>query len=63
MNLNGIVSSTYDKGVRVTFPGRENAVSNILKIAAHVGPLNVGDNVVVIFFSNNMTDGLVIAKF
>ena len=63
MNLKGVVSSVHDSGVRVTFPDRSNVVSPIIKIAAHVGSLKVDDSVAVMFFSNSMADGLVVAKF
>lgn len=63
MVLKGKVSSIESAGVRVVFPDRENTVSPLLKIASHVGPLEVGNDVAVIFFSNSMKDGLIIAKF
>lgn len=63
MTLKGIVSSTDINGTRVTFPDRENTVSGPLKRAQHVGSLSVGDAVAVIFFSTNLSDGLIIAKF
>ncbi|MFO7153933.1 MAG: hypothetical protein DIU64_003090 [Caldicoprobacter oshimai] len=56
------VSSIAPEGVRVLLPERGNAVSAPLRIASHVGPLQVGDNVVVVFFSG-LEDGLIIAKF
>jgi len=63
MSLKGIVSTVESEGARVTFIDRENCVSPVLKIAAHISLLAVGDNVAVLFFSDSMTDGLIIAKF
>lgn len=60
MNLKGKVSS-IENGVRVVFPN--NNISYVVKAATHIGNLTIGDNVAVMFFSNNMIDGLVIAKF
>jgi hypothetical protein len=61
--LKGIVSSIEPKGIRVTFIDRNNVVSPPLSKAVHVGELQLGNNVVVEFFSDNMLDGLIIAKF
>ncbi|TZE82005.1 hypothetical protein [Calorimonas adulescens] len=63
MVLKGKVSSIESSGIRVLFPERDNDVSWPLKAASHVGTLQVGDNVAVVFFSNSMNDGLIIAKF
>lgn len=63
MILKGNVSSVESEGIRVVFPDKENTVSSPLKVAAHVGSLQVGDNVAVIFFTDNMKDGLIIAKY
>lgn len=63
MVLKGIVSSIEDGKVRVTFPDKENDVSAPLPMASHVTLLEVGNRVVVIFFSPGMVDGLIIAKF
>lgn len=62
MFLKGIVTSNQNE-VRVTFLDRNNNVSPPLKIADHVGNLDINDTVAVIFFSNNMKDGLIIAKY
>lgn len=62
MILKGKVSSIEITGTRVVFPERENDVSPPLLKAAHVGVLQVGDSVVVVFFSTNMVDGVIIAK-
>lgn len=63
MFLKGFVTSTENNEARVTFPDRNNNVSPPLKIADHVGVLNINDSVAVMFFSNNMKDGLIIAKY
>lgn len=63
MNLKGKVSSVEHEGVRVILTDRNNTVTVPLQTASHVGVLNVGDSVAVIFFTNNMTDGLIIAKY
>lgn len=63
MVLKGKVSSVELEGARVVFPDKDNTVSSPLKVAAHVGILQTGDNVAAIFFSDNMKDGLIIAKY
>lgn len=63
MIVKGKVSSIELNGIRVVLPERENNVSPPLKTAHHVGELSVGNDVVVLFFSNSMVDGIIIAKF
>lgn len=63
MILRGIVSSMEAAGTRVTFPDKENTVSAPLPSAASVGALTVGNNVAVVFFADNMSDGLILAKY
>ncbi len=63
MFLKGIVSSIETNEARITFKDRDNIVSPTLKIASHVGTLSINDTVAVIFFSKNMSDGLIIAKY
>jgi len=60
MILRGIVSS-IEGGYRVTIPDRDNVVSQPLAKADHVGNLEVGDNVIAVFFSNQL-NGVIIAK-
>jgi len=61
MILRGKISS-IDDGYRVTFPDREDVVSKILQKAAHVGELEVGDEVIVVFFTGQLSGGVIIAK-
>ncbi len=61
MILLGNVSS-IESGYRVTFPDKENIVSPPLQTASHVGTLEVGENVVVVFTSNNIASGVIIGK-
>jgi hypothetical protein len=63
MILKGKVSSVEGTKARITFIDKENDVSSPLEKASHIGLLEVGDNVVVAFFSENMADGLIIAKY
>jgi len=63
MVLRGKVSSVEQEGVRVVFPDKDNTVSPPLKTAAHIDSLQIGENVVVVFFTASMKDGLIIAKF
>jgi hypothetical protein len=55
------VSSIDSSGTRVILLDRGNAVTPPIQTAAHVGVLEVGDIVAVVFF-NNFSDGLIIAK-
>ena len=63
MVLKGIVSSIEETGTRVAFPDKENTVSAPLQKVSSVGILGIGDNIVVVFFSNNMQEGLILAKY
>ncbi|WP_026486681.1 hypothetical protein [Caldanaerobius polysaccharolyticus] len=63
MQLKGLISSIEGNKARVTFPDKDNSVAYLLPIASHVIDLEVGNRVAVIFFSNNMADGVIIAKF
>ena len=61
MILRGNVSS-IEGGYRITIPDRENVVSQPMEKAEHVGTLEVGDDVIAVFFSNQLK-GVIIAKF
>lgn len=63
MILRGKVSSIETGGTRVTFPDKNNAVSSPLQKISSVGLLEVGNRVVVVFFSSNMKDALIIGKY
>jgi hypothetical protein len=63
MCFKGIVSSIESNGAKATFPDKNNNVSPTLKVASHVTDLKVGDNIAVVFFSNSMADGLIIARW
>lgn len=63
MNLKGIVTSIENNCARVTFPDRNNTVSPAIKKASHVPNLLINDNVIVMFFSDSMNDGVIVAKF
>lgn len=63
MVLRGIVSSIGIDGTRATFPDKENVVSAPLLVAVGVGTLEIGNNIVAVFFSDNMQDGLILAKY
>lgn len=56
------VSSIENGKYKVTIPDRENVVSQPLIKAEHVGTLEIGDNVIAVFFSDQLT-GVIIAKF
>ena len=57
--LKGFVSSNESTGSRVTFPEKENVVSPPLQTFNGVTVFEIGTNVLVIFFSDNMKDGLI----
>lgn len=63
MEIKGKVSSISSDGVRIIVDNSENKVTSPFKVAAHVGVLEAGDNVAAIVFSDNMADGLIIAKY
>lgn len=63
MTRKGIVSTLNNITLkaRVIFPDLNNKVSNELTIADYVGNININDVVVISFFDEYMTDGLIIA--
>jgi len=65
MTQKGIVSTVDNaaRKARVAFMDRDENVTSELPVSPHVGVLNVNDLVAVIFFSDSLSDGLVIAKF
>lgn len=60
----GIVSSldNLNKLARVTFPDKNNSLTYKIKISEHVGELKTGNIVVVVFWSESMADGAIIAE-
>jgi len=48
---------------KVVFPDRENVVSPAIPKADHVGTLEIGDRVAVIFSSKDLTTGLIVATY
>lgn len=64
MNKKAIVSTAdnINKKARVTLPNMNDSVSYELPIAVHVGELTPGDIVLVTFWSDNLTDGAIIAE-
>lgn len=62
MIYSGVVSSVdmTDRKARVVFPDKDRTVSAIVPIADHVSPA-VNQRAAVVFFSENMADGMLIA--
>lgn len=60
----GIISSAdnLNKKARITFPDINNSLTYELPIANHIGELGTGDLVVVVFWSESMIDGAIIAE-
>lgn len=65
MILKGNISTVDNLShkARVILKTFDNDVTTELPVALHVGDLNVNDMVAVTFFTENMADGLIIAKF
>lgn len=64
MTRKGIVSmvDTINRKARVTFRDLDKVVSPEIPYAQHVS-LEINDTVAVIFFSENKSDGLIIAVY
>ncbi|QGQ97054.1 hypothetical protein EHS13_20265 [Paenibacillus psychroresistens] len=64
MTLKGQVSSvdTINRKARVIFQDFDNVVSADVPYATHL-TIEVNDMVAVVFFSNNKSDGLIIAAY
>ena len=65
MNLIGTVTVVDEikRVAKVTFQGLDNTTSYSIPYAKHIGSLIINDLVTVVFFSENMTNGLIIAVF
>lgn len=62
MTRRGKVSSISNGKIKVTFPDTNNNVTVVLPVCAHVGSLHVNDIVFVVFWNDNMADGVIIGK-
>jgi dihydrodipicolinate synthase/N-acetylneuraminate lyase len=65
MNLMGVVTVVDEnkRTAKVTFKSLDNSTSYSIPYARHIASLKVNDLVTVTFFSNNMSDGLIIGVF
>lgn len=65
MVLKGNISTVdnINRKARVILRNMDNSVTSEVMVAKHVGVLEINDLVAVIFFSDNLSDGLVIGKF
>lgn len=65
MNLIGIVTVVDEikRVAKVTFKNLENITSYSIPYAKHINILEVNDLVAVTFFSDNMSNGLIIGVF
>jgi hypothetical protein len=61
MNLKGVVSLKENNLYKVFFKDK-NFVSPHLLACSHVGELQVGDEVVVAFYNNNLGDGAIMGR-
>ena len=59
----GIVSTVSNGKARVILKDKDGVITPELPIASHVGLLQVNDNVAVVFFSNSLSDGLIMARW
>lgn len=64
MHRKGIVTEVNEneRTARVTLKELNSTVSAVLPYAKHLS-VNINDRVVVIFFSNNLSDGLIVAAY
>lgn len=63
MVYKGIVSNIEATGTRIILPDKENTVSAPLSKVSSVGELQVGNKVVVVFFSADLSDGVILGKY
>ncbi|MDA3732392.1 hypothetical protein PBV87_12925 [Niameybacter massiliensis] len=61
MNLKGEISVIKNDKAKV-FIREKGLLTNLLDVAEHVGPLKTNDKVVVSFYGNTFTDGIISAK-
>lgn len=60
MNNIGTVSNIKDGTARVTLQDMDNAVTDWLPI--NLGNISIGDPVAVLFYNDNLKDGVIVAK-
>lgn len=65
MVLKGKVSSVDNiaRKARVFFEDRDRILTPEIIIAQDIGDLNINDMVVIVTFSDNLSDSLIIARF
>jgi hypothetical protein len=64
MHRKGIVTevNAIERTARVTFRDLNSTVSAVLPYAKHLS-IDINDRVVVLFFSANLADGLIVATY
>lgn len=62
MIMRGKVSSIENDKYRITYPDRENLVSKPLQKASHIGSLEIGNDVIVVY-PDKSNEGIIIATF
>lgn len=65
MNLIGTVTVADDirRVAKVTFKNLDNTTSYSIPYAKHINSLKINDTVAVMFFSENMANGLIVGGF
>ena len=61
MNVKGEISVLQDGKAKVWIKEKE-FYTGLLDIATHIGQLSINDKVVVAFYNNTLSDGVIIAK-
>ena len=60
MNNIGTVSNIKDGTARVTLQDMDNVVTDWLPI--NLGNISIGDQVAVLFYNDNLKDGVIVSK-
>ena len=59
----GIVVDIIGNKIRVTFPDiSDDSITYVLGVTSHVGVLEIGNKVIVAFFTDSFSDGVIIGK-
>lgn len=58
----GIVVDNVGNKIRVTFPDISDSLTYDMDVSSHVGILEIGNNVIVAFYTDAFSDGVIIGK-
>lgn len=58
----GTVTDNVNNKIRVTFPDISDSITYVMTTAGHIGALEIGNEVIVAFFNDTFSDGIIIGR-